>query len=437
MLIDDFHKVETDEDLFEVKDNNLFVWDIFRLPIYYRYRFLDRDVKALDSTKNNPLKFRKVIKLLSSILYHLFFIKKSDFLVLTSSRYKAKSGEYYDKATIDVINLFKDRSTIIETFSIAKLKYRAHYSLLSVLMRLKKAPNLSYNVYEYIKNSFIKHFGVFPLLYDDMNLIYKKYQISYKYYSYLINRTKCSKILLGVGNPNAVVHAAKDNHISTFLFQHGEVASDMIEFSYPDIDIHGRNYFPDYFLTFSSLWGKGCNIPGITMPIGNNQFVIRDNTKGGIVTSDIVFISSYLHSDYLKFLCREYARNNPNRKLIYKLHPDEQYQADKFKDFFKEEQNVIVISNEVETSLLIVGTNTVVLISSTVLFMTIDLNKKVAIYAKAEYERNLPHVNNINIFLFDSIDDLNKIVLTKIDKEVGAAHYYEPFDASLLYNVLI
>ncbi|MBN9300159.1 MAG: hypothetical protein J0I41_24385, partial [Filimonas sp.] len=160
-------------------------------------------------------------------------------------------------------------------------------------------------------------------------------------------------------------------------------------------------------LTLGDYWGKNINIPGIITPVGNDFFYRKPITEND---NSILIISTIIHGGELRSLTRDLALLCPNLKIKYKLHPNEFHLVDEYLLFFVEIQNVKVICDEIDTNILIAKSRLVILIVSAVLYEALNQSKKVVIYKKLNYERQLTLAKLPNVYLIDLASEVYDII---------------------------
>ena len=112
--------------------------------------------------------------------------------------------------------------------------------------------------------------------------------------------------------------------------------------------------------------------------------------------------------------------------FVYKLHPNEFSYVEEYVSYFIENTNVKIITDQVDTSTLISQSSLVVLIVSTVVYEALNQQKKVAIYKKINFERQLHLLECPNVYFFNNEDDAFGI----LDQEVisNESNYYKETD---------
>lgn len=433
-LIHKFHKMESENNLFELgKEINLPLWDIIRYSVYVKYYYPEKDRVKLSKSLEHGFKdyFRIIFKLIS--FFFRLFRKKNDTVLLTASRYVDKQGKYYDKSAMQIINALEKKCIVLEPILGKKLVYDYVYDFSNLFRRFYKSEPLQLDYWEKIDLVLNKSFGSNLITYEEVNSILKIFESDYFFYKKIFSFIKNKKLIICTGNPKGSIKAAKDNNIKTYLVQHAGIEVDEIDYSYPN-EITNNSFilFPDYVLTFGEYWCRDFNVPTKKIiPIGNDFF---SNIPKVEVDDSILIISTIVHGGELSKLTLSLANENPGLKIVYKLHPNEFHLKDEYIEYFRNNTNVIIISNEIDTSILIAKSQLVVLIVSAVIYEALNQNKKVAVLKKINYERQL-HLKKLNnIHFFDSSTEINAM-LTKQEK-INNMNFYNKTDFTVIQKLM-
>lgn len=432
-LVNKFHSMESKCNLFELgKEIDLPIWDIVRYQVYVKYYYSKSDRERLEQIPKKNL-FDYIYLIISFFWFFLrIFFVSGKTIIFSASRYKNKKGEYFDKSAIYIIERLKGRSLVMEPVFGKKLAYSHFYDFSIVLRRFNKGILLSNANFQAIEDALIEHLGECRLTQEELNTTLLAFNNDYRYYKWLFTFKSTRKIVIATGNPKAQIMAARKLNISSYLLQHASIEFDEIDYSYPNnITLSSRILFADMVLTFGEYWCRDLNVPAKVVPIGNDFFF---NRPGLDTDGSILIISTIVHGGELKFLTKELATSYPELDLVYKLHPNEfQYEQD-YLDFFDPCGNIKVITNEVDTNILISKCNLIILIVSAVLYEALNQNKKIAIYKKINFERQLRLSELPNVFLFDTSDEIIDIIGK--DTVSNLVDFYKPLDQRLIQEIL-
>jgi hypothetical protein len=242
------------------------------------------------------------------------------------------------------------------------------------------------------------------------------------------------KLFVATGNPKAILLAAKALGIKTYLLQHAGIEFDEIDYSYPEgISTNSNILFTDSLLTLGEYWCRGINVPAKRIiSLGNDFFYSKPSD---ICDGSILIISTIVHGDELKTLTKQLAASRPDLNLIYKLHPNEYQFNDDYTHYFKSHTNVTILTDQIDISKLIARSQLVVLIVSAVLYEALNQNKKVAVYKKINYKRQLHLVGLPNMYFIDAAEEVSDILSKQLLPVV--VDFYKSTDSDMLKKVCL
>ena len=425
-VIDRFHRMEFENSLFDLDNKeNLPLWDIIRYNVYLKYYYPEKDRSRFEKEKKHTLsEYFHLGKMLFFFAYNLLFYKSKN-VFFTASRYVDDFGRYFDKSAQALIDFTEGDCLIMEPILGVKMKNPFLYDFSNVLRRFYNKKSLNINDFEAIKKALETEFKECLVTYEEINRMLLNFKVDYFFYKWFFFFKKTKKIFISLGNPRAVIMAAKQFNIVTFLVQHASIEFDSIDLSYPQsISPDSRILFSDYVLTYGDFWCKNFNVPAKEIiTIGNDYFFNKPNL---VCNNSILIVSTIIHGGELKELTRRMAIKRKDLNFVYKLHPNEFSYVEEYISFFIENTNVKIITDQVDTSTLISQSSLVVLIVSTVVYEALNQQKKVAIYKKINFERQLHLLECPNIYFFNNEDEAFGI----LDQEVisNESNYYKQTD---------
>ncbi len=433
-LIHKFHKMESEYRLFDIgKEIDLPIWDIVRYHVYLKYCYPeDERIKLSIISKHKPVEYLLLLWQFIVFIKGILF-RKGENIILSASRYLNKDGKYFDKSIMPIIDVLGSNYLVIETILGKRVAY--HYIInLNTIIRhffpLKKIP-LKY--FAKINDALKQNLGENRITHDELNKIYSNYLSDYYFYKFIFRIKRTKKLIISTGNPKALLFAANKLKIKTYLLQHAGIEFDEIDYSYPKgIDRFSNILFPQQVLTFGEYWCKNMNVPAVKITsIGNNFFNFKPNLQSD---DSILIISTIIHGNKLRTLTKDIADLNSKLRLVYKLHPNEFHLKNEYIDYFKNSSNVKVVTTETDTNILIAKSQLVVLIVSAVIYEALNQNKKVAIFKRLNYERQLTLSSLSNVYFFDSIEEFFKILSKNtIDQDTN---FYKPTDYTVIHGLL-
>jgi hypothetical protein len=401
---------EQKNDLFQLEEDGLYIWDILRFHVYVDYLWnakTDRPVRKVSGWL--------LIQSLRRIVYLFFFLfrRSRPNLFFVHSRDRRPDGRFYDKNSIDFLQRLAGESHILETCEASGMKYAYAPALLSPASLLNR---LYFRFYRHKDYSVLleKMNTAFGLRWNNRRI---NRQISYfkserLFYNWLFRAKKTKRLYATCNHPKAIFYAARENGVETIELQHGIIDRGHIAYHYPsEVKSGDRAYCPDILLTFSGFWCRDIHYPTKKIiPVGNT--ILADvEVTGKAIDPDsrvIGFISADVFGLTLTELAIEYARLNPSHHLLFKLHPNQYDQAREYVQKFADHPGIRVITNEQPTEKVILSCDAIVLIQSTIAYQALQAGIPVFIYKRMTYYRHAHIFSSLNVRL---IDHARQIVL--------------------------
>ena len=324
-----------------------FAWQLIRMHLYYD---ITRKTEMFGAPQQKSLSLLdKAITFLpffkNSVLYNPFTGKyNKDILVFDHPRKVIFNGEYcdiYSKFLVDFLredysfevlespylnNHFTQKQDYIRYTDAVQLGSYIHKKFNSVEFSQKEKELIS-KVQNELENAFNIKLNLLSML--EMHIL--NFQYDFNKYIDLFKKRKPKQVFVVVAYENhAIVAAAKHLGIEVIELQHGTITDYHLGYSYPEkTRLNGEiPYFPDRILSFGDYWMKEDTSP-ITMenviPIGFPYFEYQSKDFIGLeaIDNQILFISQGVIGKYMARLAFEFAKDNTDFKVIYKLHPGE------------------------------------------------------------------------------------------------------------------
>lgn len=188
------------------------------------------------------------------------------------------------------------------------------------------------------------------------------------------------------GGRSYAIKWARERGIVTAEFQHGLISKEHYSYNFGEVMFSqiGRNYLPEYLLTYGAFWSKQIHFPGETFVVGNpylslsvSEFETKINRAS---VKKILIISSGLVPDKISQIALYLSENlcKSGYSVVVRPHPSE-YPAleERYKKLF--DSHVTIDNAELYTSIfesdIIVGD------ASTVLFEALAFNKSIYVFA--------------------------------------------------------
>lgn len=324
-----------------------YAWQLIRMHLYYD---ITRKTQIFGAPQQKSLSlFDKVKTFLpffkNSVFKNPFSGKYTkDILVFDHPRKVIFNGKYCDIYSKFLVDFLKDDYS----FEVIESAYlNNHYTEPEDYIKYNDAIQLGSYVY--------KKFNKIEFSQSEMELISKvqnelesifniklnipwmmtthilNFQYDFKKYVELFEKRKPKMVFVVVAYENhPVVAAAKHLGIEAIELQHGTITDYHLGYSYPEkTRLQGEiPYFPDKILSFGDYWMSEKTSPisqDNIVPVGFSYFEAqsKDFINLDSIPDQVLFISQGVIGKYLSKLAFEFAKNQNDLKIIYKLHPGE------------------------------------------------------------------------------------------------------------------
>lgn len=324
-----------------------YAWQLIRMHLYYD---ITRKTHMFGAPQQKSLSFLDKVKSFTpffknSLLHNPFrgkYVK--DILIFDHPRKVIFNGEYCDIYSNFLVDLLKDNysfevleSPYINQHFTKKQKYIKYTDRIDLGSYVYK----KFNKIEFTQNErelVLKVQKELEEAFDiKLNILWMltTHILNFKYdfntYVKLFKKRNPKMIFVVVSYENlAIVAAAKSLGIEVIELQHGTITDYHLGYSYPlktrsDGEIP---YFPDKILTFGDYWINDGNCPiskENIIPIGFSYFEAQSKDYINVepVDNQVLFISQGVIGKYLSQIAYEFAKNQKDYEIIYKLHPGE------------------------------------------------------------------------------------------------------------------
>lgn len=296
-------ELEKKHELLEWKINGIFVWQTVRVQIYTKIQeaINTGDHKPLKSLKSRWIVILKTIYeriIRNSIFYNpFFFVKKTDAIVLESSRKYLVEDDYIDIYTeylcLELDNDGQKHQIFQSSYAFDRLtrdrSKTKHLDFISLFSKVKsKFGSISFNKIDTKKIEVIQDdlTQLFSIRIDLFSLFEKsilKFKAEYPLYSRLFRPYNAKEIyLVNFCDKPAIIAAAKDIGITVIELQHGLMVKEDLIFHFPNSEKGSVAYFPDKFYVWEHFWGNSA-----VLPIRNDNIIEYGNRH--IINQNKVF----------------------------------------------------------------------------------------------------------------------------------------------------
>lgn len=382
-----FKQMEIKNSLFELKYKSKFaVWDLCRRDILIEIdRILKNEpnefqytIKSCDKYKNFFKKFYNY-----TVLFFLSF-KKAKRLVIVFRRFKKKNLSY-DFCIDPITSKLSDCFYLdFANSSLLKAIFFRDSSYLSFKIIRKPYKDVEY-ISKYINDCVSKYFNI---NFDSKEIINHSLNCFFSgelFFRHLIKNLDCQKVIYSDnGALKSIPYVCSMKNITCFEVQHGATQGSTI-YTYPkkkDFFLDKKNcYYPDYYILWGKYWKKNFNLPSKLIVGGTYHYMEKCDHQ-----NKILFISSTKNYLDLSLVAKEVASALPNRKILFKLHPNQFNEYLKIKLDLKNNKNILVVSDEIDNKKLLSESSDFVATRSSLMYQALQSGCRGHILKKNNYD---------------------------------------------------
>ena len=430
-----FNKMEIDEHLFELTYKNQFsVWDLIRRDVY---------IQIVSTLSNVPIgipysittfdKYKNIFrKIHNQIILYVLRSKRAQNLAIVHRRSKEKSRKY-DFATDPIANKLNDFFYVdLGNPSLFKAIIFRDTSFLCYKV-IREMYNDIEAIAQHIDKSVSKNFNIKFNSKEIVNYGLNCFFSGKLFFSNLIESLKCQKVFYSDnGILKCIPYSCNIKKIKSFEVQHGAAPGSTI-MTYPKSDklfLNKNNcYYSDYLLLWSKYWKNIYSTPSKFIVTGTYNYIDKCDHL-----DNILFISSKVHNFYLSSFAKGLSYALPNKKIFFKLHPEQFYELSKIKEDFKFHSNVTVITDEISNNKLLQYSSDFVAIQSSLVYQALQsgcrghiINLRNGLNDDQEVFKYCSQSSNVN----ELLQNLNKKT-----KQSTCPIFYEKLNMKSLENYL-
>lgn len=417
--------VESKYSLFEHKINNIQIYPLIRMGLYYE---ISRKLKYYSNQPISKYKFN-IQNILKTVIHMVRFndftnFKTESIVVIEHPRRSGKNN--FDIYT-DFLNKFLNVSIIKNPLygnhflDDQSKKNFIHYDYFLVK---KKIINIFFHNSEI--DNYVNYLANIIADEIDNENDYKKYleqiikdkiiscNIALKFFS----RLKIKKlIIVNSYGFNHMVWAAKKYNIETIELQHGIISQHHLGYHFPNIKQGDIEYFPDYLVTFGKFWNTQAHFPISSqnvLPFGYNYFSEQKNkffNKSKQRNNNILVLSQSTIGSFLSIKIEALAKRFCNYNFFYKPHPKEIITSEKYLKQLSKIQNVSVVKDsEAELYELFTKCEWQIGVFSTALFEGLGFGLKTLIFKLPGWQNMKSLEGMKGIFFSNDVKDAIEII---------------------------
>lgn len=439
-------KIENQENLFEKKIKKIYFWKVIRFSLWSEIGIKSELMGKAHDEK--VTKIEKIKRLFWGIIINFFKNNnlKKNIIIFEKDAYFKESNKILSRFYFNLIEKFKKEKIDFEI--VYPLWLEKEYRLDKNSYAEENYKYIFFKIIGFIKNKF----NLFKFSLEDKNYLNKlrkyfkkeieidnleilneknlkkiliNFECEYKYYSnfFRIKQPQKIYIICSYGK-EALIAAAQNLNIKVVELQHGVMTKYQVGYNFPDIKI---SYFPNKLLLWGEYWKDNINLPkNVKIELYGYPYLKRQYEKYKNIEKNlnqVIFISQGTIGKKISEKAVEFAKENPQLKVVYRLHPGEFLRWKKeYKDLY-ENRNLenLVISDDNEKNLYeyLFESEYLMGVYSTVIYEALNLELKVGVINLfgVEYVEQLIKEGYIELFEVDEKINIERLKNLKIIKD--------------------
>lgn len=434
-LFELFNELEIDNNFYDLKIKNAYVWKIIRAAVYEMLQNKVFKTNSIDNFEKIDLSKNRISAFLNKTLiifkHNAFKNKKQCRNIVIKHQRRIKSeGKLIEVNTAFLKGIIKDIDDNTEFLDInvdnTNTKIDDDFSIMcptafdTIFELIKPSNRLKIKkITEYINECIKKDLDINIDVKNILTLEYVRYATYYRLAKKYFELKKPERIYIVVAYCfPGIVQAAKDLGIEVIELQHGFITHLSPGYSFPNIK--NVPHFPDKLFVYGDFWKNVASYPidrNNIVAIGNPYYERQIKKFNDIKkeNNSLLFISTEKFGKKLSKIAYAFAKDNPNYKIYYKLHPHEfgKWQS-MYPEIDDKPDNFIVLESEINLYELFARSEYLVSVASTAIYESMYFKPKIILCNHPELERmkeltdiyKLPIIDNENE-LIDLINNNN------------------------------
>lgn len=250
------------------------------------------------------------------------------------------------------------------------------------------------------------------------------------FYDRMLRRVAPAVAVMVVSYGNETfIESCHDRGIPVVELQHGVVNRYHLGYSYPGK--REKEVFPDYFFSWGEAWNRMVELPlspDSIIPVGYPYLEQRVSDLQDIASEEIaMFISQGTIGEELSRLAVEFAEQNPELEVVYKLHPGEYDRWDTAYPWLTDAPLEVLDSNEPSLYELFARANYQVGVYSTALYEGLVFGNETYIADLFGADRMEGLLEEGDATLVSTASELTAAIESDTDSsKFDATDYFEP-----------
>jgi len=455
-LISEFRRFELEFNLFEIRIDNVAIWERLRFGIYRDIQQENEQGQAHTSITLDSDDHLKGAKLwFKNIFYrNPFLTNKSGILFIGHPRRKQEPDGYWwdiycdpihEECTLESVHFEKpyllDHRTPAKTESLRYLELIEYSGTIQRKLGLHNItlPADARNRLEEIERTIEQRFDTEVDLITRVIRELRNRRCRLWLYERLLDRVRpeLAVVVISYGK-ETFIEACQSKGIPVVELQHGVIHSDHLGYSYPGN--RTKETFPDYLLTWGEFWGEGIEFPipdEKVIPVGYPYLEQRRGQYTNIESKDqILFISQGTIGEQLsKFAIKVDQHPEINYDVVYKLHPGEYDRWREEYPWLVDTDFEVIDGAEPPLYQLFAESSVQVGVGSTAIYEGLAFDLEAYVYDCSGSKVLQPLVAENSAEIVSSVEELASGLGTDI-KKVNCDYYFAPDATDRMCNAL-
>ncbi len=393
-LFEEICQIEIEHKLFEKEIDGVYIWKLIRFSLFTE---LSMRLNLLENPhpnqKQNDNRYIGIIKHFINGTFNgpLTHSSNAEIILFTHPRkvmmedsrlidiYSYYLEDKWEKEGTGYLAIEKPYNGIFIRKTSKIVRHNETLNLFTLQNYFKPKIDIDFSINELDNIANIPIENIKTLSKENISKVIHAFKREYHYYTKVLTKHRPKKVYMVVAYfRHALVAAAADLGIETIEIQHGELTPFSIGYTYPEhINIP---YFPEKLILWGKFWYDNSQLPIDEKNISYDGFPFLDeeiNKYSDILRNEsrVLFVSQGKIGKSLVNIALEFAGQNKEYKVVYRLHPSEAEQwktlYPKLYSFSMENNNFLVETGAVNPlyksfaeSMFVVGVNSTALIES-------------------------------------------------------------------------
>ena len=451
-----FESFELDHSLFDLRINDVPVWERLRFPVYKQIKQQHGTGKAHTGVDEGWREYIRGFELFIRNIFikNPYLAGESDILYLGQRRRKKREDGYWWDIYCDPIHNACDHKYVhFEEPYLLNHQSPAQTSNIRYLDLINYGSQIQriLGIYEPqitakdrkavtdVENKLLDEFDAeIDLLSMTQEVLHSR-RTTLPLYRQLLKRVDPKLVVLTVSyGRETFIEACKQQNVPVVELQHGVIYPNHLGYSYPSP--RTKETFPDYLLTFGDFWTDVVEFPipdDHVIPVGYPYLEQSVDEYDHVETKDqLLFISQGAIGEQLsKFAVAVNQHPDINHEIVYKLHPGEYDRWQTEYPWLVDVDFKVIDQSEPELYRLFAESQGQIGVYSTAVYEGLQFGLETYLYECPGEEILQPLIDNGTATLVTSADQLASALVTHTG-QIDSQQYFAPNATSRMCEII-